>query len=95
MGYDYEIIYKPGKENRVADALSRVHGSPSLNALFVPHTSLWNRIKATLSTDPYMLGVGQKATEQPGQPYSWKNGLIFYKNQMVVPPKFYLPIQLL
>lgn len=40
LGYDYEIIYKPGKENKVADALSRVTGSPSLNSLFLPQSSL-------------------------------------------------------
>lgn len=27
LGYDYEIWYKSGKENRAADALSRVHSS--------------------------------------------------------------------
>ena len=26
MGYDYEIEYKPGRENVAVDALSRVHG---------------------------------------------------------------------
>ncbi|GKA53263.1 retrovirus-related pol polyprotein from transposon 17.6 [Tanacetum coccineum] len=45
VGYDYEITYKLGKENSAADALSRVIGSPSLDALFVPQTSLWNVIK--------------------------------------------------
>lgn len=58
LGYDYEIVYKPGKENHVADALSRVSGSPSLNSLFLPQSSLWDRIKATLSSDPYMIKIG-------------------------------------
>ncbi|KAF9673033.1 hypothetical protein SADUNF_Sadunf11G0106700 [Salix dunnii] len=39
VGYDYEITYKLGKENSATDALSRVIGSPSLNALFVPQTT--------------------------------------------------------
>ena len=36
MGYDYEIQYRPGKENAAADALSRRTDSPTLNHLFVP-----------------------------------------------------------
>lgn len=95
LGYDYEIIYKPGKENKVADALSRVQGSPSLNALFMPHASLWDRIKSLASTDPYMIDLDIKATAKPGQPYSWKSGLLFYKNRVVIPPTSDLPIQLL
>ncbi|KAF2293986.1 hypothetical protein GH714_006085 [Hevea brasiliensis] len=95
LGYDYEIVYKPGKENKVADALSRVQGSPSLNALFMPHASLWDRLKSLASTDPYMIDLDKKATAKPGQPYSWKSGLLFYKNRVVIPPTSDLPIQLL
>lgn len=35
FGYDYEIMYKPDKENTAADALSRQVKRPSLDALFV------------------------------------------------------------
>ena len=40
LGYDYEILYKPGRENSAAEALSRVPGSPTLNALFVSQAKI-------------------------------------------------------
>lgn len=36
VGYDYSIVYKPGKTNSAADALSRVPDSPVLAAIPVP-----------------------------------------------------------
>ena len=52
LGYDYEITYKPGRENSAANALSRVIGGPKLNTLFVPQTSLWNAIKTEANEHP-------------------------------------------
>ena len=40
MGYDYEIRYRPGKENTAADALSRQPDSPTLNHIFVLQVAL-------------------------------------------------------
>ncbi|KAA8537021.1 hypothetical protein F0562_029499 [Nyssa sinensis] len=75
LGYDYEITYKPGRENNAADALSRVAGSPSLDALFVSQTQLWDTIKAEADDNPYMKKISKQATENPSNPYSWHNGL--------------------
>ena len=36
LGYDYEIKYKPSRENSVAYALSRKQGSPILHNIFFP-----------------------------------------------------------
>ena len=45
LGYDYEILYKPGEKNYATDALSRVVGNPSLYTLFAPQVELWEEIK--------------------------------------------------
>jgi len=70
LGYDYEITYKPGRKNNAADALSRVTDSPSLDILFVSHIPLWDTIKTEAHTNPYMMKISDKATENPGVPYS-------------------------
>ena len=45
FGYNYKIIYKLGQENSAVDALSRVVGSPSLDALFVFQINIWDELK--------------------------------------------------
>lgn len=46
-GYDYEITYKPGVTNKVADALSRRAHSPCLNTLCSPQAALWETSAAS------------------------------------------------
>lgn len=59
--YDYEIVYKPGKANDAADALSRVADSPMLNALSLPQVSLWDELRSLATTDPYLIRIGEAA----------------------------------
>lgn len=86
LGYTYEIIYRSGKENTIADALSRVPGSPVLNQISTPQVTLWNDIKKAAQDQPYMERIAKCAELNLGKPYMLKDGLVFYKNRVVVPP---------
>ncbi|CAL1402115.1 unnamed protein product [Linum trigynum] len=86
MGFDYEIYYKAGPRNRAANALSQHAGGPQLDAISQPFTSLWDELRATLETKPYLREVRDKALSvEPGN-YTYHQGLVFYKVQVVLPP---------
>lgn len=53
VGFDYEIVYRPEKENSVADALSRreAGGESSLVALSAPILGVWEEIAAATTKD--------------------------------------------
>ncbi|CAL9231368.1 unnamed protein product [Arabidopsis halleri] len=85
-GYDYAITYKPGVTNKVADALSRRSHSPCLNTICSQQASLWEELRQLQPVDPYLLRVGKLADTAPGQPYSKRNGLVCFKNRVVIPP---------
>ena len=85
MGIEYEIQYRPGRENVAADALSRRPDSSALNSLFVAQVSIWNEIKTAAQDDDYMQQITHQALTQPTGPYFMRNGLIFFKGRVVVP----------
>ena len=72
LGYDYEIKYRPGRENSVADALSQKQGSPILHHIFFPQVSLWEEIKKAAYEDQYIKLMVCMPTEQLGGSYTLK-----------------------
>lgn len=44
MGFEFEILYRPGKQNLVADALSRRTDTPELAAITGPVWGIWKEI---------------------------------------------------
>ena len=64
LGYDYEIKYKPGRENNIADALSRVASSLTLHHLFMSQNPQWDTIKNEATDNPYMQRIGKLASLQ-------------------------------
>ena len=85
MGYDYEIVYKPGRDNSAADSLSRKPGSPTLHHMFTPQVHLWDEIREASKGDPYITQVGCEAATKPEGPFKTCHGLVFYKTRIVVP----------
>ena len=85
MGYDYEIIYRPGRENSAANALSRKSGSPVLLHLHVSVVTVWDEIKKAYEGDSYIQSLTRLANAQLEGPYAWCNGLLFFKGRVVIP----------
>jgi hypothetical protein len=77
LGYSYEIVYKPGAQNKVADALSRVH----CLAITVPHLEFLERFKTQLSNDDEFQQWIVKFKAQPTAfpHFQVINGLAFFK----------------
>jgi hypothetical protein len=85
LGYDYEITCRPGRENVAADALSRKQGSHVLQHLLVSQVTLWEEIKQAVKTDLYIQSMSQIAADQLHSHFVWRNGLLRYKERVIIP----------
>nr|CAD1837126.1 unnamed protein product [Ananas comosus var. bracteatus] len=85
MGYDYELVYKNGRENVVADALSR---APSLQAISAIHTDLLEQIKLSWNQDDRIKKIlaDKQRGGHSGSHYTWTQGLLKRKGKLVVGP---------
>lgn len=86
MGYEFEILYKEGKENKAADALSRIEGV-ELIALVLNSVDadLLQKIQSTHS-DPHTSKIIQELEKDPAshQKFAWQDKVLRRKGKLVL-----------
>jgi len=86
VGFDYEIQYKQGKENLVADGPSRLYGLQLLaSTLSSLSSDLIAAIRASWSQDTFLQQLIQTLDKGQQHPkYSWQQGFLYRKGKVVV-----------
>ncbi|KAL8159021.1 hypothetical protein V2J09_000558 [Rumex salicifolius] len=87
LEFDYDIQYKDGKENLVADALSRVEGSAVLSmALSVVESDLLAEIQLLYEADTVLKEIiAEFQTKGTGKKhYTWSHQLLRRKGKLVI-----------
>jgi hypothetical protein len=88
LGYCYEIVYKPGTHNRVADALSRLQDNEStMLAISIPQLDFMEKFKEQLNLDnEYQELLVKVQTDPVAYPhYKIIDGLLFFKGKLFIP----------
>lgn len=89
--YDYNIVYIPGEDNCVADALSRLPNSvddcvatPVASMLSIEtDASLLETIRHGYTTDPFCAKLSRNETSFEG--VHWDSGLLYIGDRLVIP----------
>lgn len=88
MGYDYDIVFKAGQDNKVADALSRQcsEQESSVATLSIVQTDWLVALKQAWQQDPDLRSLIEELKADPTShaKYSWSQGLLTYKGKLVV-----------
>ncbi|KAL0342902.1 UNVERIFIED_CONTAM: Retrovirus-related Pol polyprotein from transposon [Sesamum angustifolium] len=98
LGYSFEIYFKPGRENAVADALSRlpVRSSASLAAFSFPQAAIFDQFRFYTNTDVGRAFVHKFCTDPKMQQFfSERGGLLYHRNRLFIPPSSGLAAALL
>ncbi|MCH86039.1 hypothetical protein A2U01_0006893, partial [Trifolium medium] len=84
LGYSYDILYKPGGQNRVADALSRMHDpEEACMSITIPQWEFLERLKLDGSVQQLAQQIHDDPVAHPN--YKVQNDLLFFNNKLFIP----------
>ena len=89
MGYDYEIIYKKGRENVIADALScQFEEESTLLTISLPIPEWIEEAHKQWFSHPLLSQLITKLQVDPNSivGYSWQDEILCYKDNVVISP---------
>ena len=89
MGYDYQVVYRKGSTNVVADSLSRRPSGGSvgeLQVITIVQTELFTRIQLTWTSDPQLVQLISQLQQgtKTSTHYTWTHGQLRRKGKLVV-----------
>lgn len=88
MGYTFDIQYRPGAANQVADALSRINreGIECCN-LVATCVVPWEKLQSIINNDPFIQQVKQDLAAGNAVPkgYSLRQDILYFKDRIVLP----------
>lgn len=87
LGYGFDIQYKPGLENKVVDALSRLESTVELMALTIPHLLQLDEVATQVLADPKLGSIVAELRQDPvaWSGYTLVHGHLLYKQHLVLP----------
>ncbi|KAL4588404.1 hypothetical protein LXL04_001290 [Taraxacum kok-saghyz] len=88
MGYQFSIAYKPGHENRAADALSRIHeGSELLSMVSSPQWLDGKNLLDGYDSDAHIQKMIKNLNSDPFSypKYTLIDNRLYYKHKLVIP----------
>lgn len=87
LGFDFDIHYKPGLENKAADALSRKHVMPELFALSLSSAIQLEEICSEVEKDDKLRALKEAVQERPMDhpDFSVVQGRLLRLGKLVVP----------
>jgi len=84
MGYQFDIQYRSGWENRAADALSRINHSAGLFAITVPKVIQLEQLAKEVEADGDLQKLIQAIQRDPSAKpdYQWANNQLLFKGRL-------------
>ena len=83
MGYDFQVEYRKGTENQVADTFLRREENAEFVAISTPVPRWLDTIKEEVQTNPKLQHIVKRVQEgEAVGPQEFKEGVLFFKNQI-------------